>query len=158
MIYAYISIKIVMVIKMFKNSFWGILKRGDWNNENIDKVFKPIITYLVSHDDKYIFEFHDLMSYFLYQLDKQEIYDKSINQEEFDEELFLYQRAYVLTNGNKYYHDIVNLIKPLDGNLKFKDILDLPAKAWSIRNNQPISKYPHTPKYNIKSKSNIKYW
>ena len=55
-----------MVMKMFKNSFWGILKKGDWNNENTDEVFEPIINFLVNHKDQYIFDFHDLMSEFLY--------------------------------------------------------------------------------------------
>lgn len=55
------------------------------------------------------------MSEFLYELDRKEIYEHSINQEQFNEEDFLNQRAYVLTNGNKYYHDIISLIKPLDG-------------------------------------------
>ena len=36
-------------MKMFKNSFWGILKKGDWNNENTDEVFEPIINFLVNH-------------------------------------------------------------------------------------------------------------
>ena len=88
---------------MFKNSFWGILKKGDWNNENEDQVFEPILQFLIDHNDKYIFDFHDLMSEFLYELDRKEIYEHSINQEQFNEEDFLNQRAYVLTNGNKYY-------------------------------------------------------
>ena len=44
---------------MFKNSFWGILKKGDWNNENEDQVFEPILQFLIDHNDKYIFDFHD---------------------------------------------------------------------------------------------------
>ena len=147
-----------MVMKMFKNSFWGILKKGDWNNENTDEVFEPIINFLVNHKDQYIFDFHDLMSEFLYELDRKEIYEHSINQEQFNEEDFLNQRAYVLTNGNKYYHDIISLIKPLDGELKCPQLLTLPAKAWSIKNNKSIEKYPHTPTYNIQTKSNTKYW
>ena len=56
-------------MKMFKNSFWGILKKGDWNNENTDEVFEPIINFLVNHKDQYIFDFHELMSEFLYELE-----------------------------------------------------------------------------------------
>lgn len=143
---------------MFKNSFWGILKKGDWNNEDEEKVFEPILQFLTSHNDKYIFDFHDLMSEFLYQLDRKEILEKSIHQQNVSDEDFLYQRAYVLTNGNKYYHDIISLIKPMDGELKCPQLLTIPAKAWSIKNNQPLDKYPHTPKYTIQTKSNTKYW
>lgn len=143
---------------MFKNSFWGILKKGDWNNENEDQVFEPILQFLIDHNDKYIFDFHDLMSEFLYQLDRKEILEHSIHQNQVSDEDFLNQRAYVLTNGNKYYHDIISLIKPMDGELKCPKLLILPAKAWSLKNNKPIEKYPHTPKYNIKTKSNTKYW
>ena len=143
---------------MFKNSFWGILKKGDWNNENEDQVFEPILQFLIDHNDKYIFDFHDLMSEFLYQLDRKEIYEHSIHQNQVSDEDFLNQRAYVLTNGNKYYHDIISLIKPMDGELKCSNLLTLPAKAWSLKNKKPIEKYPHTPKYNIKTKSNTKYW
>ena len=28
-------------MKMFKNSFWGILKKGYWDSENTDEVFEP---------------------------------------------------------------------------------------------------------------------
>lgn len=143
---------------MFKNSFWGILKKGDWNNENEDQIFEPILQFLIGHNDKYIFDFHDLMSEFLYQLDRKEILENSIQQDQVSDEDFLNQRAYVLTNGNKYYHDIISLIKPMDGELKCPKLLNLPAKAWSLKNNKPIEKYPHTPKYNIKTKSNTKYW
>ena len=80
-------------MKMFKNSFWGILKKGDWNNENTDEVFEPIINFLVNHKDQYIFDFHDLMSEFLYELDRKEIYEHSINQEQFNEEDFLNKLA-----------------------------------------------------------------
>ena len=78
-----------MVMKMFKNSFWGILKKGYWDSENTDEVFEPIINFLVNHKDQYIFDFHDLMSEFLYELDRKEIYEHSINQEQFNEEDFL---------------------------------------------------------------------
>ena len=100
-------------MKMFKNSFWGILKKGYWDSENTDEVFEPIINFLVNHKDQYIFDFHDLMSEFLYELDRE---------------------------------------------LKCPQLLTLPAKAWSIKNNKSIEKYPHTPKYNIQTKSNTKYW
>ena len=129
---------------MFKNSFWGILKKGDWNNENEDQVFEPILQFLTNHNDKYIFDFHDLMSEFLYQLDRKEILEHSIHQDQ--------------VNGNKYYHDIISLIKPMDGELKCPNLLTLPSKAWALKNKKPIEKYPHTPKYNIKTKSNTKYW
>ena len=118
---------------MFKNSFWGILKKGDWNNENEDQVFEPILQFLIDHNDKYIFDFHDLMSEFLYQLDRKEILEHSIHQDQVSDEDFLNQRAYVLTNGNKYYHDIISLIKPMDGELKCPKLLTLPAKAWSLK-------------------------
>ena len=36
-------------MKMFKNSFWGILKKGYWDSENTDEVFEPIINFLVNH-------------------------------------------------------------------------------------------------------------
>ena len=95
---------------MFKNSFLGNIKKGDWNNENEDQIFEPILQFLIDHNDKYIFDFHDLMSEFLYQLDRKEILENSIQQDQVSDEDFLNQRAYVLTNGNKYYHDIISLI------------------------------------------------
>ena len=104
-------------MKMFKNSFWGILKK-EIGITKIQMKFLNQLLILVNHKDQYIFDFHDLMSEFLYELDRKEIYEHSINQEQFNEEDFLNQRAYVLTNGNKYYHDIISLIKPLDGELK----------------------------------------
>ena len=96
------------------------------------------LQFLIDHNDKYIFDFHDLMSEFLYQLDRKEILEHSIHQDQVSNEDFLNQRAYVLTNGNKYYHDIISLIKPMDGELKCPKLLTLPAKAWSLKNKKPI--------------------
>ena len=79
--------------------------------------------------------------------------------EKFEENILEKQKtSFKIANGNKYYHDIISLIKPLDGELKCPQLLTLPAKAWSIKNNKSIEKYPHTPKYNIQTKSNTKYW
>ena len=38
---------------MFKNSFWGILKKGDWNNENEDQVFEPILQFLIDRSEEH---------------------------------------------------------------------------------------------------------
>ena len=42
-------------MKMFKNSFWGIMKKADWEHEDSQNILEPVITFLANHDDKYIF-------------------------------------------------------------------------------------------------------
>ena len=34
---------------MFKNSFWGILKKGDWNNKNDEQCIEQIVQFLTNH-------------------------------------------------------------------------------------------------------------
>lgn len=143
---------------MFKNSFWGIMKKANWDYEDSQKILEPVIEFLSNHDDKYIFAFHDIMSELLYSLDKKELAQPMIDHGTYDDETFLYQRCFVLTNNNKFYHDILHGVKQLDDDLQFKPLLNLPQKAWAKRNNSTMMNYPHTPKYSIKSKSNQKHW
>ncbi|MGN1182353.1 MAG: hypothetical protein ACI4SR_05040, partial [Faecalibacillus sp.] len=81
-----------------------------------------------------------------------------IDNKTYTDERFLYLRCYALTNGNKFYHDIVDGIKVIEDDFQFKPLLNVPRKAWAKRNNASIMDYPHTPKYPIQSKSNKKYW
>ena len=147
-----------MVINMLKNSFWGIMKKAEWDYEDSHKILEPVIEFLSMHSDKYIFSFHDTMSELLYNLDREEIAKPLIEKGIYNDDDFLYQRCYALTTGNKFYHDIIHGIKRLDGDLQFKPLLNVPRQAWAKRNKQSMMKYPHTPKYEIKSKNNQKYW
>lgn len=143
---------------MFKNTFWGIIKKADWKYEDSQKILEPIIEFLSMHDDKYIFSFHDIMSEFLYNIDRKDIAQVIIDEGIYDDDDFLYQRCFALTNGNKFYHDIDKGIKKLDGDFQFKPLLNVPCKAWAKKNKSTMMNYPHTPKYPIQSKSNKKYW
>ena len=145
-------------MKMFKNSFWGIMKKADWEHEDSQNILEPVITFLANHDDEYIFAFHDVMSQLLYNIDREESAQPMIDDGSYNDDDFLYQRCFALTNGNKFYHDIVDGIKELDGDFQFKPLLNIPKKAWAKRNNTTMIDYPHTPKYPIQSKSNKKYW
>lgn len=145
-------------MKMFKNSFWGIMKKADWGYEDSHKILEPVIEFLSMHDDKYIFSFHDIMSELLYNIDKKEIAQPMINEGSYNDDDFLYQRCFALTNGNKFYHDIANGIKKLESDFQFKPLLNVPQRAWAKRNKSTMMNYPHTPKYEIKSKSNKRYW
>lgn len=143
---------------MFKNSFWGIMKKADWEYEDSHEILEPIIEFLSIHDDKYIFSFHDIMSELLYNIDRKDIAQIMIDNGTYNDDDFLYQRCYALTNGNKFYHDISNGIIKLDGDFQFKPLLNVPSRAWAKKNNSTMMNYPHTPKYSVKSKSNKKYW
>lgn len=143
---------------MLKNSFWGIMKKAEWEHEDSHQIMMPVIEFLSMHNDKYIFAFHDVMSELLYNLDRQSIAQPMIDDGSYNDDAFLYQRCYALTGSNKIYHDIIHGIRELNRDCQFKPLLNVPRQAWSKRNKKSIMDYPHTPKYEIKSKSNKKYW
>ena len=57
--------------------FWDTMELCDWDNEgDDDKVLKPVIEYLSTQSDDTIFEFDNLMSELLYNLDTKKLMEE----------------------------------------------------------------------------------
>lgn len=145
---------------MKKNQFWKIIKMLDWSNEgNDDKVLAPIIQYLSEQPDEEIFDFENIMSKLLYDIDSKKIAMQLYGtSEHFSSDLFLYQRCVAIVNGQGYYNSILYGGITLDPDLEFESILYVPIKAWAKKHQQDTSNYPHIPEPSYESCSNKEFW
>ncbi len=145
---------------MKKNQFWKIIKMLDWSNEgNDDKVLAPVIQYLSEQSDEEIFDFENIMSKLLYDIDSKKIAMQLYGTLElFSNDLFLYQRCVAIVNGQGYYSSILYGGRTLDPDLEFESILYVPMKAWAKKHQQDTSNYPHIAKPSYESCSNEELW
>ncbi|WP_315115762.1 DUF4240 domain-containing protein [uncultured Clostridium sp.] len=145
---------------MKKNQFWKIIKMLDWSSEgNDDKVLAPVIQYLSEQSDEEIFEFENIMSKLLYDIDSKKIAMQLYGTLElFSNDLFLYQRCVAIVNGQGYYSSILYGGEILDPDLEFESILYVPIKAWAKKHQQDTSNYPHIAEPSYESCSNEELW
>lgn len=82
---------------MTENNFWEILDKLDWTHEGDDeKVMEPVKNALAQLSDEDIFEFDNIMSSKLYDLDSRERAQKLYGTlEHFSADTFLYNRCVV---------------------------------------------------------------
>lgn len=103
----------------------------DWKKEgDDDKVLKPVIKYLSSQSDETIFEFDNLMSELLYNLDTKELLKQCEKADPLvSDDTFLYSRCVALINGPAYYEKVKNGKAKDLWNMEFEALLYVPQKA-----------------------------
>lgn len=145
---------------MTENNFWEILDKLDWTHEGDDeKVMEPVKNALAQLSDEDIFEFDNIMSSKLYDLDSRERAQKLYGTlEHFSADTFLYNRCVAIVNGKEYYEDILNQRQQLNPDLEFESILYLPALAWAQKHHESMDEYPHVPEPNYESGNNTLLW
>ena len=145
---------------MTENNFWEMLDKLDWTHEGDDeKVMEPVKNALAQLSDEDIFEFDNIMSSKLYDLDSRERAQKLYGTlEHFSADTFLYNRCVAIVNGKEYYEDILNQRQQLNPDLEFESILYLPALAWAQKHHVSMDEYPHVPERHYESGCNNLLW
>lgn len=145
---------------MKKNQFWKVIKMLDWSKEgNDDEVLAPVVQYLSEQTDEEIFEFENIMSKLLYDIDSKKIAMQLYGtSEQFSADEFLYQRCVAVVNGQGYYSSILYGGIKLNKDLEFEAVLYVPIKAWAKKHKQDTSNYPHIPETSYESCSNKALW
>lgn len=131
----------------------------NWDKKGDDlAVVEPLIAFLATWGDDFIFAFHDMMAELLYSLDTKKIAWDIYKDHNFSMDEFLYIRCAALINSKRYYNDIVSGRKKLKGNLEFEAILSVPAFAWARFHGKDENEYPYITKYCYETMSNIEGW
>lgn len=145
---------------MTEDTFWEISDMLDWSKEgNDENVLFPVIYYLSKQSDHEIFEFENIMSKLLYNIDSKEIAKELYGTTKyFSADLFLYQRCVAIINGKEYYNSIFNRKKRLNPNREFESILYVPMKAWAKKHQKDPSLYSHIPEISYETCSNQSLW
>ena len=141
---------------MNEDRFWEIMNLLNWKKAGNDElVVRPVVTALSKLSDEDIFEFDEIMSKLLYDIDGQQW---DAENEELSGDSFLYYRCVAVVNGRDYYYAVKELKTKLDPDLEFESALYIPAEAWAKKNKKDSGDYPHITKYSFESFSNIKNW
>lgn len=140
--------------------FWNTMDLCDWNCEgDDDKVLKPVIEYLSKQDDHTIFEFDNLMSELLYDLDTKKLADQCQKADPLMcDDTFLYSRCVALINGPAYYEKVKSGKKKDLWNMEFESLLYVPAKAWALKHQNSASEYPYFAPLSYETGSNTEGW
>lgn len=143
-----------------EKSFWEVMDLLDWTYEGDDnKVIAPIIKYLSEQSDAYIFNFHENMASYLYDIDGKawaKSYKKGAGV--YSDDGFLYCRCVAIVNGEEYYNSVKNSPSELNGALEFESILYVPQIAWAKKHNETEENYPYLTKVSFESGSNRSIW
>lgn len=140
--------------------FWNTMELCDWNYEgDDDKVLMPLIEYLSKQTDEIIFEFDDVMSELLYNLDTKKLAEQCEKTEpRMSDDSFLYSRCTALINGPGYYENAKNGRQKDMWNMEFESILYIPGKAWAMKHKISDDEYPHLPPLSYETGSNAEGW
>jgi hypothetical protein len=140
--------------------FWNTMELCDWDNEgDDDKVLKPVIEYLSTQSDDTIFEFDNLMSELLYNLDTKKLMEECEKADPYASgDSFLYSRCVALINGPAYYEKVKNGNKKDLWDMEFEALLYVPQEAWALKHQCPVEHYSHLSPFCFETGSNKKMW
>lgn len=140
--------------------FWNTMELCDWTNEgDDDKALMPVVKYLSEQEDSVIFEFDDIMSELLYELDTKKLADQCEKADPYMcDDTFLYSRCVALINGPEYYEKAKAGKKKEIWNMEFEALLYVPQRAWAFKHKTSEEEYPHFAPLSYETGSNTEAW
>lgn len=140
--------------------FWSTMELCDWRKEGDDnKVLKPVIGFLSKQDDRIIFEFDDLMTELLYDLDTKKLIEQCESVDPLMcDDTFLYSRCVALINGPDYYEKVKGGKEKNVWNMEFESLLYVPQRAWALKHKSSADEYPHMTPLSYETGSNEEGW
>ena len=148
--------------QMDEEEFWKVISLLNWRYEGDDeKVIKNSVQYLAKKSDEDIFEFYELLSKFLYDLDGIEYaenigeYSYSQGEYQFSVDFFLYARCVVVANGREFYYKVLNNSKEMPKDMEFESLLYIAPYAYEKKRKKEFN---YLAKCSYETYSNKKKW
>lgn len=149
--------------------FWELIHTIDHEYKgDSEAVVSSLIRHLKKCEDEYIFAFDDKLSELVHALDGKSWAEELFGNEPFSEEKFLSARYAAVADGMEHYSKIIGHREKLsddhiydhDGKWEGETdgLMTAAAEAWSYKHNEPVDKYPHKLKYDVKSHTNTEMW
>ncbi len=130
----------VEVTILSEDAFWEIIDLIDpYKPETIDKTATEVLSDKTEAEIK---SFANILSEKLFALDKQEYAEKLIEESYFSPDQFLDVRAFVVSQGRKFYDSI---LLHSGSEVKFdicEELVSLPAKAWKLKTGEEFDYLP----------------
>ncbi len=143
-----------------EQGFWKYINLLDWTASDDEDIIRPAVEALAKQPVRIIFEFADILSMKLFQLDRQDIAqhigrDAWQPQQYFSVDNFLYARACIIANGKVVFDQTLYDPTQTIQDLTFEALLYIPRKAYQLKMGSP---YDYIPAYPIETYTNAKGW
>jgi hypothetical protein len=134
--------------------FWSIIDRLDWSKlGDNDAVVASAVAYLASLPVGFIYQFEDLLSEKLHQLDTRQHAAKSTEPFSVDE--FLYQRCAVVANGKTVFNTVLKDPSQMPNEVDFEPLLYIAADAYTLKTGKT---FDYLPTYSVETFANKTGW
>lgn len=145
-----------------EKEFWSIMDCFDWSDaENDADVLEKAVRFLADKPVRQIYEFQDILSEKLYQLDTSRHASHTgdnawIDKDsDFSADEFLYARCCVVANGREFYENVLQKPELMPKDLSFESLLTLAHQAYKLKTGK---QFRYIPTHNIETFSNKKEW
>lgn len=142
---------------MSEDEFWTVIDKLDWSKQEDEAIVEPALNYLAKLPIAAIYQFHNILSEKLFQLDQHK-YAEQLGYSEkqyFSVDAFLYTRACAVANGRDIYQAVLAEEMSMPKDLTFEPILYLAAEAYKQKTGKD---FLAIPQYNYETYSNKEGW
>ena len=143
-----------------EEEFWKIIDLLDWEKENNQEIVEPVIQKLSSLPVGHIYNFQEILSQKLYQLDQQKLAENIgqfsyIEGEYFSVDHFLHVRACVVANGKEAFEEVLKTPPEMYKDLTFEPLLTVASTAYKRKTGK---QFIYVPSFSFETYSNKEGW
>ncbi len=137
-----------------ENDFWTLISELDGSKNNREAVIEPVVEALSKMPVANIYQFQDLLSEKLWNLDTR-AHAAVFPEDEISVDDFLYARCAVVSDGKKFYQKVLSNPQEMPVNSTFSPLLQLAKKAYERKTGRKMT---IVPAFNFESFSNQDGW
>jgi hypothetical protein len=145
-----------------ESGFWDLIALLDWQQSGgDDAIIEPVVTALSNAPLRHIYDFKDILSQKLYNLDTmahaEQIGEGAYheNAKYFSEDGFLFARCCAVANGKDIYESIRKNPELMPKNMEFAPLLRIPNEAHKRAQGKVLR---YVSAYSVETFSNRKGW
>jgi hypothetical protein len=144
---------------MLKESdFWELIQQLDWSKNDNDQIIEPVVAALSKMHVANIYQFQDILSEKLWNLDTRAhavIFIGDEPEAYLSEDDFLYARCGVVANGKEFYEKVLTNPDAMPADTTFSPLLRITKKAYERKTGKKMT---IVPAFNYETGSNTQGW
>ncbi len=132
-----------------ESRFWELIALLDWSEEDDDEaVVEPLVAALAKSPVRHIYEFEDLLSEKLYQLDglawASNTGESAYKSEDefFSVDGFLYDRCAVVANGREFFYKVLKDPEKMPKEQSFEALLSIASDSYERKTGKSFDYVP----------------
>lgn len=141
-----------------ESEFWEMIRQLNWASADNEQTIEPVIDSLSKMSIANIYQFQDILSEKLWQLDTRahaRAFTHGDEEAYLSGDDFLYARCGVVANGKEYYELVLSNPQEMPDGITFSPILRIAKKAYERKTGKKMS---IAPAFNYETLSNKLGW